>query len=145
MQVDIVKVSWSTCEQVLVAIRTQVFVVEQAVAPEDEWDAQDPVAAHFLATNEAGQAVGCARLVAGGQIGRMAVLEKHRGLGLGMQLLQAAVEEAKEQGMDRVFLHAQAYAEEFYRKGGFVRSGPNFTEVDILHLPMEQKFRLRGT
>ena len=143
MQVHVVKVSWKTHQSVLSDIRNQVFVVEQEVDPSDEYDEQDSIADHFVALNEAGQALGCARLVASGQIGRMAVYEQHRGTGLGANLLQAAVEEAKSQGMPRVFLHAQAYAEEFYRKGGFVVCGSPFSEVGIAHLPMEMMLAVK--
>ncbi|MEQ9450917.1 MAG: GNAT family N-acetyltransferase [Pseudomonadales bacterium] len=142
MQVHVVKVTWQEQQAALQAIRTQVFVVEQEVDPAEEWDDQDPIAAHFLALNEAGQALGCARLVASGQIGRMAVLEEHRGRGLGERLLAAAVADARAQKMDRVFLHAQAYVEAFYRKAGFVVCGPEFEEVGIRHLPMEMRLPL---
>jgi predicted GNAT family N-acyltransferase len=137
MQVHVVKVNWDSHQNVLSEIRNQVFVVEQKVDPSEEYDVEDALADHFVALNEAGQALGCARLVASGQIGRMAVYEQYRGSGLGADLLQVAVEEAKAQGMQRVFLHAQAYAEEFYRKGGFVVCGAPFSEVGIPHLPME--------
>src|SRR5262249_28896610 len=91
---------------------------------------------HFVALNEAGQALGTARLLRTGQIGRMAVLNEQRGRGIGRQLLEAAVAEASNIGLARVFLHAQKHAEPFYRKSGFLAIGPEFLEAGIPHVEM---------
>ncbi len=123
-------------------IRREVFVAEQSVPEEIEIDGQDASSMHFLAVNELGQYIGCARLLPTGQIGRMAVRKTHRGTGIGARLLQACVLAAQEKGFDRVFLHAQSYAEEFYQKGGFIRFGDEFSEAGIAHVAMEMKLAL---
>ncbi len=137
MDVHVIPTDWATHREHLSAIRTKVFVEEQNVPAEEEWDVEDSVAHHFLAVNEMGQYIGCSRLLESGQVGRMAVLKEYRGFGVGEKLLQASIEKAQELGMPKLFLHAQTYAEPFYKRGGFVRSGSEFLEVGIPHVPME--------
>jgi predicted GNAT family N-acyltransferase len=139
MDVHVLNVDWPTHQEVLQAIRGEVFIEEQGVPREIEWDGQDDVAHHFLAINEAGQRIGCARLLPSGQIGRMAVLKSHRGTGIGRQLLDAAVDAAKSLGFTRVFLHAQADVVDFYRKAGFIPEGEEFMEAGIVHQGMSQE------
>lgn len=136
MQIHVVPVAWHSHKETLRRIRETVFIVEQQVPREIEWDGEDDNASHFLAINEAGQALGCARLLPSGQIGRMAVLPEYRGRGLGQRLLSEAVEEAKRQGMPSVHLHAQAHAVGFYRKAGFLPEGGEFLEAGIAHQAM---------
>lgn len=137
MTIHVVKVDWAERQNALKEIRFEVFVEEQHVPLEEELDGQDEGSSHFLALNEAGQALGCARLLPSGQIGRMAVRQPQRGTGIGALLLAAAVAEAQALGMDKVFLHAQTYAETFYRKGGFVGLGDRFMDAGIEHTTME--------
>jgi len=137
MQVHVLPVSWSSHRNKLRAIREEVFVIEQGVPQELEWDGQDEDATHFMAVNEAGQTIGCARLLATGQIGRMAVVPAQRNRGIGNRLLDAAVNEAIRQSMSKVFLHAQSYAADFYRKAGFRAIGTEFQEAGIPHIAME--------
>jgi predicted GNAT family N-acyltransferase len=137
MEVHIVPVGWAAHGEKLREVRRIVFVEEQNVPPELELDDSDRGAQHFLAINEAGQPVGCCRLLPSGQIGRLAVLEAHRARGIGRRLLAAAVEHAKDQGMQRVFLNAQTQADGFYRDAGFLPAGDVFTEAGIPHQRME--------
>ena len=137
MEIHVVPVDWSSHQQQLQTVRAKVFVEEQGVPQDLEWDGQDEEASHFLAVNEAGQAIGCARLLPSGQIGRMAVMAEQRGRGIGNRLLDAAVEQAKQLQMTRVFLHAQRDAIDFYRKAGFLPSGGEFMEAGIPHLAMD--------
>jgi predicted GNAT family N-acyltransferase len=136
MEVHVTQVPWSTHGDRLRWVRERVFIEEQQVSREEEWDGRDEEATHFIALNAAGQALGCARLLPDGQIGRMAVLESHRGTGLGMRLLEAAIAEATQRGMRSVFLHAQTHALGFYRKAGFVPEGSEFFEAGIPHFAM---------
>lgn len=136
MQVHVLPVAWHSHKEALRRIREAVFIVEQQVPREIEWDGADDAASHFLAVNEAGQALGCARLLPTGQIGRMAVLAEHRRRGLGQRLLSEAVEEAKRQGMPSVHLHAQTHAAGFYRKAGFLPEGGEFMEAGMPHQEM---------
>jgi predicted GNAT family N-acyltransferase len=137
MEVQVIPVAWDSHREILQKLRGIVFIEEQGVPQEVEWDGQDEDAQHFLAINEAGQSIGCARLLPSGQIGRMAVLQIHRGIGIGLRLLEAAVASAKELGLRKVFLHAQTQAIGFYHKGGFLNAGGEFMEAGIPHQPME--------
>ncbi len=138
MAVHAVRVEWLTHMEKLRAIRQRVFIEEQNVPMDLEWDGLDEEANHFLALNEMGLALGTARLLPStGQIGRMAVLKEQRGRDIGRQLLKAAVDHAVEVGLQRVFLHAQTHAEGFYRKSGFLPSGAEFMEAGIPHIEME--------
>lgn len=137
MPVHAVKVDWATHRDRLRAIRARVFIEEQGVAKELEWDGLDESAHHFIALNEAGVALGTARLLNTGQIGRMAVLAEQRSRGIGRQLLETAVGHAVTLGMPRVFLHAQRHAEGFYRKSGFVPTGAETVEAGIEHVEMD--------
>ncbi|NLN56619.1 MAG: GNAT family N-acetyltransferase, partial [Gammaproteobacteria bacterium] len=86
-------------------IREQVFIQEQHISPEDEWDAQDAIALHFV-VYLAGQAVATARLLENHSIGRVAVLKSQRGLGLGRVLMQHIIQLARQQCRPEVKLSA---------------------------------------
>ncbi len=127
--------SWETDEASLRAIRTQVFVVEQNVAPELEWEGDDHLFEHIIAYDN-GHAVGTGRVDASGRIGRMAVLREARGRGIGEALLQALLERARERGLSSAHLHAQCHAQAFYARSGFVPYGEIFDEAGIDHIAM---------
>lgn len=131
---------WAREAELIRGIRYEVFVEEQHIPIEVEFDAQDEEATHFLAVDGRGQALGTARLLATGQIGRMAVIRGHRRRGIGRMLLDAAVKTARARGAYRVFLHAQSQAAQFYAEAGFQRDGEPFMEAGIPHLPMVKEF-----
>ena len=135
--VHVAPVTWASHAAQLKEIRTAVFVNELGVPPELEWDEADRDAEHFLALNEAGQALGCARLFADGKIGRMAVLPVHRKRGTGRLLLQHCRERAVALGLDKVYLHAQLDVVDFYRAQGFLPVGDTFQAAGIEHQAME--------
>lgn len=112
------------------------FVKEQSVSAEEEWDGQDEHCLHFLAVNQAGVALGCARLQANGKVERMAVLEHSRHLGIGRKLLTSVIESATTSGLTDLYLHAQLHAEPFYRRMGFLPQGETFVEANIEHVRM---------
>lgn len=116
-------------------IRDSVFVVEQAVSPELEWDAEDAEAVHFLAF-EGEFAVGTARLLPDGHIGRVAVLKDWRGLKIGDALLEAAIIEAERRGLIEQRLSAQVHALPFYERHGFVVVSEEYLDVGIPHADM---------
>lgn len=117
-------------------IRESVFVTEQGVPLELERDGLDIACLHLLARNADGEAVGAARLAPDGRIGRMAVLPAWRGRGVGRALLDAALALANSLGMDKVELHAQCRASEFYRRAGFREAGDVFMDAGIPHIRM---------
>lgn len=126
---------WHADNADLRRIREAVFVVEQEVPPELEWDAEDTDAVHFLAL-EGGFAVGTARLLPDGQIGRVSVLKDWRGLHIGEMLMQAAIAEAERRGLQRQKLTAQAHAVRFYERLGFRVASEEFLEAGIPHVDM---------
>jgi predicted GNAT family N-acyltransferase len=129
------RVVWEHARGVLSEIRRQVFIEEQGVPPELEWDEEDPRCVHVLARLKDGRGVGTARMC-GTHIGRMAVLAPWRRRGVGTALLQALLDLAREEGAPRVRLHAQVHAVEFYRAHGFVAAGGQFMEAGIPHIQM---------
>ena len=131
------EVSWQTHGEALTALRRTVFVEEQGVPEAEEWDGQDEASRHFIAADGTGAAIGTARLMPSGQIGRMAVLKPLRGTGIGARLLTAAVDAARQGGYERIFLHAQTQAAGFYERAGFRPAGEAFMEAGIEHRLME--------
>lgn len=127
---------WQEDAPALKAIRTRVFVEEQGVPQEMEWDDADNDSLHFMASSEQGEPIGTARLMANGQIGRMAVLKPWRGRGVGDALLTAALSQASTMGYPPPFLNAQASAVDFYARHGFQVRGQRFMEAGIPHYKM---------
>ncbi|AKC88430.1 acetyltransferase [Pseudoxanthomonas suwonensis] len=121
------------------AVRETVFVQEQQVPVELEWDALDPLCYHVLALDAGGRALGTARLTPERRIGRMAVLAPSRGRGIGEAMLAALLEEARRRQWPEVSLHAQLHALPFYARAGFVPAGPPFEEAGIGHREMRRR------
>jgi len=137
---------WATLGESAAAVRTAVFVQEQGIARDDEWDALDATAVHAVATNGLGQPVATGRLLAGdapgvGRIGRMAVLRPLRGSGLGEAIIEALQQAARARGDTAVVLGAQRGAEGFYRRLGYAPEGEPFVEVGIAHIHMRKALR----
>lgn len=128
---------WHEMQPAAAPIRLAVFVDEQQVPVELEWDEYDAVSTHAIA-RKGGQSIGTARLLPDGHIGRMAVLAAHRGQGVGAALLTALIERAREVGLASVCLHAQTHARAFYERHGFVAQGAVFIEAGIPHVMMSR-------
>ena len=117
------------------AIRYEVFVEEQNVPEELEIDGLDNEAKHVLAfVNEV--PVGTGRILSDGHIGRVAVLEKHRGLGIGKLIMKELVNCAQDMILDKVWLSSQWHAHSFYLDLGFVCVGEVYEEAGINHIKM---------
>ncbi|RZJ10805.1 MAG: YbgC/FadM family acyl-CoA thioesterase [Rubrivivax sp.] len=138
--VDVALGSWAELGDAATAIRRQVFVEEQHIPADMEWDSADAGCLHALARNRFGMPLATGRLlehVPGvAKIGRMAVLRQMRGTQIGRQVLEALMTEAKKQGYREVLLHAQLSAENFYLRAGFQRRGQPFEEAGIAHVEM---------
>ncbi|MBS0192967.1 MAG: GNAT family N-acetyltransferase [Proteobacteria bacterium] len=117
-------------------IRETVFVGEQKVPLELEWDALDPLCQHVIARDGENRAIGTGRLSPQHAIGRLAVLPEWRGRGVGAALLAALIDAARMQHWDEVELHAQVDAIAFYRKYGFEAFGEQYDEAGIRHQSM---------
>ncbi len=131
---------WRSDRQRLSQIRRTVFIDEQGVPAELEWDDDDASAVHLLAVDSGDMPIGCARVLPDGHIGRMAVLQSWRGKGVGRALLQRALEAARAQGHSIVRLSAQIHAAGFYVRHGFVAEGDEYLEAGIPHLAMRISF-----
>ena len=132
--------SWHYFKHLASPLRTEVFVHEQKVPAEMEWDHEDDTALHAVALNRMGMPLATGRLLqhAPGvaRIGRMAVKKPMRGSDLGQRVLHALMDAAKNRGDTQVVLHAQCNAEGFYTRAGFVPHGAIFEEAGIAHIEM---------
>ncbi|WP_415950870.1 GNAT family N-acetyltransferase [Streptomyces sp. KLOTTS4A1] len=133
------------------AVRKEVFVGEQGVPEDIEYDAYDAEAVHVLAVRTAdGQPLGTGRLLIGeagraksgeagvGSLGRLAVLNAARGLGVGAALVRAIEGCARERGLAGIDLHAQTHALGFYARLGYVAYGPEFDDAGMPHRGMRR-------
>jgi predicted GNAT family N-acyltransferase len=120
------------------AVRRQVFIEEQGIPAQLEWDGWDADCRHVLALAFRKIPIGTGRLDPDGRIGRMAVLAPWRGLGVGSAILAALVSIARERCYRKVSLHAQLRASGFYSKAGFREIGAPFVEAGIRHVNMEK-------
>ncbi len=134
-------VDWVDAEPLIRPVRETVFIHEQAVPEELEWDGLDPQCAHVLAWNGQGDAIGTARMQPNGTIGRMAVLKDWRGRGAGRALLEALLDCAVRQGLTRVTLSAQTHAIGFYERAGFHVVGELFIDAGIPHRKMVKELQ----
>ena len=134
-------VSWSEAAAALAAVRRAVFIEEQQVPEELEWDGEDDHAVHALASDEHGTPIGCGRLLLHapwGHIGRMAVMPDWRKQGVGSAILRALLAEATRNHLTELVLNAQTYAVPFYERFGFVRAGEEFLDAGIPHYRMQR-------
>lgn len=132
---------WATAQAAARTVRNEVFIVEQKVPVELEWDDMDTVSQHAIVCAADGTPVGTGRLLPDGHIGRMAVVATYRGQGIGSAILDALIRIAMVRGDRTAVLHAQRSAEGFYRRHGFSPEGQPFVEAGIDHIMMRRRFR----
>lgn len=139
MTVRILKYSRQLAPDTIWSIRQKVFVEEQNVPPELEWDDTDEIADHFLAVLPDNTPVGAARLFSTlgetGHIGRMAILPEFRGRGIGEAMLQHLITESAGQYQE-LKLSAQQHAVAFYQRAGFHVCSELYEDAGIPHLDM---------
>jgi predicted GNAT family N-acyltransferase len=138
--VDVKTGTWNDLKALASPLRYEVFVNEQEIDPELEWDAADETAVHAVIVNKLGQAVATGRLLQPqshvAQIGRMAVNKALRGGSLGRLVVSTLIDKARQRGDREVLLHAQCSAEGFYRRLGFTAHGDIFLDAGIEHIEM---------
>jgi len=132
---------WATLKAAARLVREEVFIQEQLIPEEEEWDDLDDVCLHAVAYDAKGEVLGTARLLPDGHIGRMAVLVHGRGSGVGGAILLKLMQEAQARGHKDVVLSAQIRAEKFYSRHGFVREGEEYLDAGIPHVQMRHVFR----
>ncbi len=126
-------------------IREKVFVEEQQVSKEEEYDEFEESATHFLAYNAKGEPAGTARwrfTDKGVKLERFAVRKESRGTGVGMALVARVLEDVAAHPQadgKKIYLHAQLTAVPLYAKFGFETKGEQFEECNIWHYQMEKK------
>jgi len=135
---QVVPADYSADFDALRLVRETVFVHEQQVPLDEEWDDLDPQCEHVLAVDLEHRPIGTGRLTPGRKIGRMAVMKDWRGRGVGEAILLALVERARARGWVEVSLHAQVSAEGFYARAGFAPEGERFMEAGIEHITMRR-------
>jgi len=132
-------------------VRKEVFVGEQGVPEDLEYDEYDALAVHVLAVRDDGVPLGTGRLLHGeaaaskvggdlsvGSLGRLAVAKEARGLGVGVALVRAIEDAARARGLAAVDLHAQTHALGFYERLGYEAYGPEYLEAGIPHRAMRR-------
>ena len=140
LKVEIVK--WIDGYAPLSMIREKVFIEEQKVMSQLEWDGKDEEAIHFLAYQDE-KAIGCARAFViknHMQLGRMAVLKEYRNKGIGSFLIEKAITTAKLNQLSKISISAQCHAIDFYKKFGFEVTSEIYLDAGISHQDMELIF-----
>jgi len=135
---------WRVLAADAAGVRTEVFVREQGIPAELEWDDDDARSLHCVAYLD-GRPIATGRLLPDGHIGRMAVLAAHRRTGVGGMILRRLVDAARARGERRVELSAQAYVVDFYARHGFVAQGAPYDEVGIPHQRMTLELSARDS
>ncbi|WP_370116037.1 GNAT family N-acetyltransferase [Streptacidiphilus sp. MAP12-33] len=133
------------------AVRHEVFVVEQNVPVELEYDELDATSVHVLARDAEGTPLGTGRLIHGPQalattgregvvlLGRLAVRQRARGTGLGAELVRAIEAAGRDHGGTELELHAQVQALGFYERLGYVAFGDEYPDAGIPHRSMTKR------
>lgn len=135
MEINIV--SWDDAQTALRLIRQKVFIDEQEVPENLEWDNFDKQATHILG-KEGNRPVACARLLSDGQLGRLAVLKDYRSHGWGGRILRYAEEYLLEKKHSKVFLNSQANSYNFYYKNGYRPTDKMMWDANIPHIEMQK-------
>ncbi|MBB6448502.1 putative GNAT family N-acyltransferase [Geomicrobium halophilum] len=122
-------------------IRSKVFIDEQNVPPEEEWDEYEKDSVHFLAEVSGKRAgAGRVRFHEGlGKAERICVLKEFRGTGLGKEIMHALEAYVAKQGGYGVILNAQTHATAFYERLGYKVTSDEFLDAGIPHVVMEKR------
>jgi predicted GNAT family N-acyltransferase len=129
-------VSWHDGEPLLRAIREEVFIREQGVPEELEWDELDEICRHALALSLSGEAIGCGRILPNGHIGRIAVMQPWRKQKVGTAIMESLLDEARSRNYPVVDVDAQVHAVPFYQNFGFTVVGEPFMDAGLPHIKM---------
>lgn len=131
--------SWAELKRDAAQIRRKVFVQEQSIPEQDEWDDQDAVSLHFVVydvKHEQSQPIATARLLENNSIGRVAVLKAYRGRGIGQLIMQQIIDYAQTEKRQCLKLSSQVHAILFYETLGFRIKGEEYLDCGIPHIDM---------
>ena len=137
MQYQLISTTWEKDKTALSSIRRTVFIEEQNVPEELEWDEFDKSSLHILVTNKDNTPIATGRMKNDGHIGRMAVLKEFRKAGIGTAIMKEFLSEASKHNLKRLYLHAQTVAIPFYEKSGFTTCSDSFMDAGIAHKSMQ--------
>lgn len=129
---------WQSLQREAKYVREQVFIIEQQISADEEWDVLDEQSIHFVLF-EQDQPIATARLLPDHHIGRVAVLKSHRGQGLGAHLMQQVMQYAQAEQRPFLALSAQVYATAFYEQLGFQVKGEEYLDCGIPHIMMSMQ------
>ena len=139
---------WSELKLDAEKIRRQVFIQEQSILEQDEWDALDAVSLHFVVYDrhlendlKINQAIATARLLENNSIGRVAVLKSYRSKGVGRLIMQQIIEHARTEKRQFLKLSSQLHAIAFYESFGFQVKGVGYLDCGIPHIDMYLKLK----
>ena len=134
---------WSELKLDAEKIRRQVFIQEQSIPEQDEWDALDAVSLHFVVYDrhlendlKINQAIATARLLENNSIGRVAVLKSYRSKGVGRLIMQQIIGHARTEKRQFLKLSSQVHAIAFYESFGFQVKGEEYLDCGIPHIDM---------
>lgn len=127
---------WDKLEQDAKFIRKQVFIIEQNIPEEEEWDDQDMISDHFVVYDQ-DQPIATARFLQNNSVGRVAVLKAYRGQGIGSMIMLEIIQQAHQQDRKFLQLSSQVHAISFYEKLGFSIQGDAYDECGIPHIKMQ--------
>ncbi|WP_265573053.1 GNAT family N-acetyltransferase [Venatoribacter cucullus] len=136
MQIELA--NWSDHKDALRTVRRRVFIDEQGVPEELEWDSDDASALHFLA-RDGKRPAGCLRLLSNGTLGRMAVMPEYRGQHIGSQLLRSAEQHYLNEMRGRSLrANVQTQAYYFYWQNGYSPELDFNVDAGITHIRMSK-------
>lgn len=127
---------WEQESAAIRAVRNAVFSDEQGISETLDFDGQDHECVQVLARIGEGDAIGTARMLPDGHVGRIAVHKEWRGRGVGTRLVEFLTDVARDRGFPEIHLHSQAQAAGFYARLGFEARGETFMEAGIEHVLM---------
>lgn len=136
--ISLITTDWASHRQPLESIRTRVFIEEQNIPPQMEWDEHETDSWHVLAKTSQQQFIGCGRLQPDGKLTRIAVLKQWRGRGVANAIVAQLIMLATQHNLPRLYLNAQTTAISLYEKHGFITSGEAFDEAGIPHIKMQR-------
>lgn len=146
MNTTIVEVDNQELLDACFAIRTAIFVEEQGVSAEEEFDAYDALgseARHILLYVDGVPAASSRlRIVENvAKLERICVMMDYRKHGLGRVLIEKLEQMALDQGLEKAKLHAQVQASGFYERLGYATASDVFMEDGIPHLLMTKQLK----
>jgi predicted GNAT family N-acyltransferase len=127
--------SWDKHSEAITSVREQVFLREQGIPADLDFDDNDAASTHVLWKVD-GKPVATGRIQADGKIGRVAVLASFRNRGLGTAVVNALIQQASKAQLLKVYLNSQKSSIGFYEALGFTAEGEPFLEAGIEHIRM---------